>query len=257
MSFSYLVILFSVYSFIGWAMETMYCSIMSQKFVYRGFLIGPVCPIYGFGALGVIFILSPFENHPELVFLFGIILTSVLEYVVSVILEKLFKKSWWDYSDRKFNVNGRICLMNSALWGLLSLFLIYVAHPLLSKLLVLVPLQTAAFAAGLFTILFAGDLILSVRNTLDFNREMAKISEITDRIERKRDEIKGTIEAFRDEQKEKLEFELAALLELQEESLAQFFRRMRRILSAFPHMRLQRRDKLSLRDRLLSYRWKK
>lgn len=257
MSLSSLVILFALYSFIGWVLETVYCSIPAQKFVYRGFLVGPVCPIYGFGAIAVVLILTPFANHPELVFLFSIILTSLLEYTSSVLLEKLFKKSFWDYSDRKFNVNGRICLMNSSIFGALSLFLIYVLHPLFEALLQELPQMIIPGIAVGLTLIFSADLFVSVRNTLDFNREMSKLSDLTDKIDKKRDELKLAIDAFREEQREKLELELAGLVELQEESLAIFLRRMRRILNAFPHMRLQRKDKLSLHDRLLSYRWKR
>lgn len=257
MSFSSLMILFSVYSFIGWAMETAYCSVLSQKFVYRGFLIGPVCPVYGFGALGVITVLWPFRGHPELIFIFGVILTSVLEYAVSFLLEKLFKKSWWDYSDRKFNINGRVCLLNSSIFGGLSLFLIYVLHPVFKSLLTRIPQYLPPYLAVCLVAAFGIDLFLSVRNTLDFNREMHKLTELTEIIERKRGELRQAVEAFRDEQKVKIELELTGLLEIQEQSLSVFLRRMHRILDAFPHMRLQRRDKLSLRDRLLSYRWKK
>jgi uncharacterized membrane protein len=257
MSLASLVILFALYSFIGWVLETAYCSIPAQKFVYRGFLVGPVCPVYGFGAIAVAIILTPFQSHPELVFLFGVILTSVLEYASSVLLEKLFNKSWWDYSDRKFNVNGRICLMNSSLFGALSLFLVYVIHPMFTALLARMPESTVPAIAASLTMVFCIDLFVSVRNTLDFNREMGKLSELTDKIEKKRGEIKVSVDVFRDEQREKLELELAGLIVLQEESLALFLRKMRRILNAFPHMRLQRKDKLSLHDRLLSYRWKK
>ena len=257
MSVSSLFILFMLYSFVGWSIETIYCSILSQKFVYRGFLVGPVCPIYGFGALGIIFILAPFKNHPELIFICGTIMTSVLEYAVSFLLEKIFKKSWWDYSDRKFNINGRVCLLNSSFFGGLSLLLIYVLHPLSGKLLVRIPETFLPYLAAAIGLVFAVDIFVSVRNTIDFNREMYKLSELTDIIEHKRDELKSAVDAFREEQKEKLEGELSSLLETQEESLTLFLRKMHRILDAFPHMRLQRKDKLSLHDRLLSYRWKK
>jgi len=187
MSLSSLVILFALYSCIGWVLETVYCSIPAQKFVYRGFLVGPVCPIYGLGAIAVAFILAPFQNHPELVFLFGMILTSFLEYASSVLLEKLFNKSWWDYSDRKFNVNGRICLMNSTLFCALSIFLIYVLHPMFTALLVRLPETIVPVIAVSLTLVFSIDLFVSVRNTLDFNREMGKLSELTYKIEQKRD----------------------------------------------------------------------
>lgn len=257
MSFPSVVILFVSYSFIGWAVETVYCSVLSRKFIYRGFLIGPVCPIYGFGALSIIFILSPFEGSPLLVLLFAIIITSAIEYFTSVLLEKLFKKSWWDYSRHKFNINGRVCLQMSAVWGLLAMLLLYVIHPLLKGLLFRMPDTSAQPAALILLLIIGTDLILSVRDALHFNREMLKLTELAGRIERKKDEITSAVGAFGIGQKEKLEQELSVLLDLRDESLAVFFNRMWRILNAFPHMRLHSRDKLSLRERLLSYRWKK
>ena len=257
MPFASIMIFFSLYSFLGWAMETVYCSILAQKFVYRGFLLGPVCPIYGFGSLAVVLILWPFRGHPELIFLFGMIITSALEYSVSVLLEKLFKKSWWNYSDKKFNVNGRICLQNSILFGTLSLFLVYILHSsfldIINRISVTVQLNTSGFLALIFCI----DIIFSVRTVVNFNREMNKLSVLTETIENKREELKAALEAFRDEQKEKLEFELSGLISLQEDNMVSFIKKMHRILNAFPHMRLHRKDKLSLSDRLVSYRWKK
>lgn len=252
-----LVILFFLYSFLGWAMETVYCSIPAQKFVYRGFLVGPLCPIYGFGSLAVVLILWPFRRHPELIFLFGMIITSALEYFVSVLLEKLFKKSWWDYSDKKFNVNGRICLQNSILFGILSLFLVYILHPSFLDIIDRMPVAVLLYTSGVLTLIFCIDIVFSVRTVINFNREMNKLSELTETIERKREELKAAMEAFRDEQKEKLEVELSGLISLQEENMLSFVKKMHRILNAFPHMRLQKKDKLSLSDRLVSYRWKK
>lgn len=290
MSFTALVLFFTAYSFIGWFIETVYCSVPARKFVYRGFLMGPVCPIYGFGALSVLLMLSPFSNKPILVFFLGLVITSTLEYVVSVLLEKLFKKSWWDYSARKFNLNGRICLLTSMEWGALSVVLVYAIHPALSLLYEMIPPFYAKIAAVVLPIVFAGDLVLSVLDTIHFNRDMLKVTEITALVEKKREELKelvenlklepkellenrkpeprekretdfgvifgqkkaeftGAVTTFKLAQKEKLEQELAILQERQEETVAVFLRRASRIMNAFPHMRLHRKDKLSLRER--------
>lgn len=120
---------FIIYSFIGWILETIYCSVLQKKFVYRGFLYGPICPIYGFGALIVISTLFKFHPHPLLVFILGVLLTSTLEYATSYVLELLFNMKWWDYSKKKYNINGRVCLLNSTLFGILCLVLVYVVHP--------------------------------------------------------------------------------------------------------------------------------
>ena len=286
MSFSSLVLYFTSYSFIGWFIETIYCSVPARRFVYRGFLMGPVCPIYGFGALSVLLVLSPFSNRPLLVFFLGLVITSALEYFVSVLLEKLFKKSWWDYSARKFNINGRICLLTSLAWGVLSVVLVYAIHPALRRLFEMIPPLYVNIAAIALPIVFAGDLVLSVLDTLHFNRDMLKVTEITALVEKKREELKelvenlkpepkekhetdfgillgqkkaefaGAVNTFKAAQKEKLEQELAVLQERQEETLALFLRRASRIMNAFPHMRLHRKDKLSLRERFTLSRMK-
>ena len=113
---------FVFYSFLGWVAETIYCSLLQGKFVYRGFLSGPVCPIYGFGAIFVITLLQPFKENILMLFLMGVVITSTLEYITSYLLEVIFHMKWWDYSKRKFNINGRVCAWNSSLFGILSVF---------------------------------------------------------------------------------------------------------------------------------------
>lgn len=292
MSFAALVIFFTAYSFIGWFIETVYCSVPARRFVYRGFLMGPVCPIYGFGALSVLLALSPFKDKPLMVFIIGLVITSALEYLVSVLLEKLFKKSWWDYSTKKLNLNGRICLQTSLSWGVLSVVLVYAIHPALSRLFEMIPPLYAKIGAFILPLVFTGDLILSVLDTIHFNRDMLKVTEISALVEKKREELKELVENLKLEQaqkseqkekretefgallgqkkaefteavglfktarKEKLEQELAALQEREEETVALFLHRASRILNAFPHMRLQRKDKLSLRERFTLARMK-
>ena len=116
---------FIVYSVAGWLCEDVYVGIGKKKLVNRGFLYGPYCPIYGFGALIVLYPLMMLGDHPVLVFFGGMVLTSVLEYFTSWIMEKLFHERWWDYSTYRFNINGRVCLLNSVLFGLMSLIVVF------------------------------------------------------------------------------------------------------------------------------------
>lgn len=108
---------FFIYSFLGWVWETFYVSTKHGEFVNRGFVSGPFCTIYGFGAISVYLILKPIENHVLLLFLGGIVVATVLEYITAVLMESIFHTSWWDYSDQKFNFQGRICLGVSLGWG--------------------------------------------------------------------------------------------------------------------------------------------
>ena len=122
-------LLFISYSVIGWIMETILKTIEYKKFVNRGFLIGPYCPIYGCGALLMTFLLQGYVHDPIVLFVFNIIICSILEYSTSYIMEKIFKARWWDYSYTKYNINGRICLDTMIPFGLLGLLMMYVINP--------------------------------------------------------------------------------------------------------------------------------
>lgn len=120
---------FFVYAVIGWLWETVFCSIKARRFVYRGFLFGPYCPIYGFGVVLLLVLLSPLKGNPALLFMASLVLMSALEYATSYVLEKLFHQRWWDYSGRKFNIKGRIALAPALFWGVMSSVIIYHLQP--------------------------------------------------------------------------------------------------------------------------------
>ncbi len=131
----YLFLKFIIYSFIGYIAEVIYCSFIQKKFVNRGFLFGPLCPIYGIGAILMINSLSNLKESPVLVFFLGMIITSCLEYYTSYIFEKIFNNKWWDYSEKPDNINGRICLSNSILFGVGGLVVIYLLEPIINNFL--------------------------------------------------------------------------------------------------------------------------
>ena len=131
---SNLFLTFCLYSFLGWVCESIYCSIGERKLINRGFLNGPVCPVYGFGAVIVVKLLTPFENNLVLLFLTGMAATSVLEYITGFLLETLFHTKWWDYSGRKCNIHGRVCLRNSLLFGGLSVIAMKLVNPVVAGL---------------------------------------------------------------------------------------------------------------------------
>lgn len=158
---------FFVYAIIGWLCEDIYCGIGQRKLVNRGFLYGPYCPIYGFGSLIVIYLLMPFYNNPFLVFLGGIIFTSLLEYLTSWIMEVLFHERWWDYSSYPYNINGRICLRNSLLFGIMAFVLMYLVHPHIANLYHRIPNNIMHALIGIATCLFILDVILTVKHLLN------------------------------------------------------------------------------------------
>ena len=134
-NFLFYFFLFFLYSVLGWIVETTYVAILDKKIVNRGFLIGPYLPIYGFNAVIIILYLNQYKDNPLTVFLLAIFICSFFEYITSYLMEKIFKARWWDYSNLKFNLNGRICLKNSLLFGALSILLIYLINPLIIKLM--------------------------------------------------------------------------------------------------------------------------
>ncbi len=128
-----------IYSFFGWVWETCYVSVKSGKFVNRGFINGPLCTIYGFGAVSVYAILRPVSDNILYLYVGGVVVATALEYVTAVLMESIFHTSWWDYSDNKFNFQGRICLGASLGWGFFTVLLFKVLHPVVETVVALYP----------------------------------------------------------------------------------------------------------------------
>lgn len=132
--FKYYFSLFIIYSFVGWIIEVGWNLFTDRKLVNRGFLIGPYCPIYGVGCLLLILLLGRFKSEPVILFFMSIVVCSILEYSTSYIMEKLFKARWWDYSEYKFNLNGRICAATMIPFGVLGVLVVYYLNPVISGL---------------------------------------------------------------------------------------------------------------------------
>ena len=155
------ILLFMIYSFVGWCMETTLVSIGNKKFVDRGFLIGPYCPIYGFGALSITIVLEQFSFSPVILFIMAVLLCGALEYFTSWIMEVVFKARWWDYSNRKFNLNGRICLRNLIAFGVLGLVVIYLLNPFFMNILNNIPERQLESISIILLAIFIADTIVS------------------------------------------------------------------------------------------------
>ena len=242
-----IILLFFAYSFLGWCCECIYCSIPAGHFINRGFLNGPVCPVYGFGALAVLGCLTPLSGSLPLVFLCGMVVTSVLEYITGWLLETLFHTKWWDYSGHRFQLHGRVCLLNSTLFGLLGVVLLYGIHPLVRGWLSQFSLVTMVWWASSCTTLLAVDLYLSVRTALQVSgklQEMEKIfAQARGHAEAAVSQGRLQFELFRGlSPAEKLDAILGsaegARLRGKLESLGRTNLMHRRLLDAFPTMRL-------------------
>lgn len=170
-------ILLMIYSFLGWLCESLYVSFAQQKVINSGFMNGPICPIYGFGAMLVILFLQPFTKSLLLIFILGVVLTSSLEYFTSWLMEVLFHTRWWDYSQFRINLNGRICLFNSILFGLMSLFVVYYLNPAVMNTVNLIPYTSKLFIALTLFLAFLIDFISSLAELRSFDRDIQKFED--------------------------------------------------------------------------------
>lgn len=205
----FLLLLF--YSFLGWCGEMIYCSIGQRKLCEkRGFLNGPLCPIYGHGALLVLLALGNRWNTPAATFLVGMVLTSAVEYITSYAMEKLFHMRWWDYSKRRFNLGGRVCLLNSILFGLACLVLRYVVHPwVFAPLMWLKDHHMLIPLASILFVIYLADIVLSVRSAIQIGNRLEKLHAIQDELTEKLEELKQEQQQRQEAQRARLEFALS------------------------------------------------
>lgn len=180
---------FIIYSFLGWTVEVSYQTIKLKKFINRGFLNGPWCPVYGFGMLSILLFLYDFHDNILLLFLGAFFLTSLLEFITGWALERIFNKKWWDYSDEPFNIKGYVALFFSLRWGLGVLLIIKIIHPLLHFLVGFLDNFLGHIFLVLILFSLAADLIVTVFEMLNIQKNFIALDEIADRIEHYSDEM--------------------------------------------------------------------
>ena len=180
---------FFVYAFLGWCAEVGYAATKTGKFVNRGFLNGPWCPVYGFGVVIVLGCLEPLSGNLPLLFLGSVALTSALEWLTGFALEKLFHQRWWDYSDEPFNLTGYICLRFSLMWGFACLFVVKLLHPTVVLAVDLLPRPLGwVLLAGLCAALGV-DLAATVSAIARLNRRLVLLDELAGRIREASDDL--------------------------------------------------------------------
>lgn len=183
MNKAFLVILmFLLYSFLGWIMETVYCMVIDKKFVNRGFLIGPVCPIYGFGGILIIFFLSKYKEDTLVLFCMAVIICAILEYFTSYILEKIFKTRWWDYSEKKYNLNGRISLDTMIAFGVLAILMVYFINPFVMNILNKANSSILKIVTVFFFVIFVIDTVVSSKIIYNIKGVGTKFKDGTEEI---------------------------------------------------------------------------
>ncbi len=170
------VLYFFFYSVLGWIWESIYCSIQARHFVYRGVLIGPYCPIYGFGILLALYIVKPIQGNLIQLFILSALGATTLEYLTGTLLEKLFKARWWSYYDIPLNYKGRIALPVTIFWGLGCVVIVKYVHPFTDKLVTIIDEKVGMLAPILIITIMLADTVRTVTNMLSFKKLMVKAS---------------------------------------------------------------------------------
>lgn len=173
---------FVIYAFLGWCIEVAYAALDTGKFVNRGFLNGPVCPIYGSGVLVVVLTLTPLKHNFILLFIGSVILTTIIEFVTGFFLEKIFHNQWWDYSNQPFNICGYICLKFSIMWGIACVLIMDVIHPAIYKVIKIVPKIPGTILLIIFCIILVVDLIITISTILKLNERLKIMEELAEKL---------------------------------------------------------------------------
>ena len=242
--------IFIIYAFFGWCSEVAFAAVNKGKFVNRGFLNGPVCPIYGVGMLIVVLCLWSLRDRPLLLFLGSAVLTTALEFVTGFVLERFFHDKWWDYSDMPFNIKGYVCLKFTILWGLAASFIIGAVHRFVYMLIVRTPFVLGVILLAVFSAAFISDFIVTLTALVKLPKKLKAMAEAERALRAVSDKIgenisdttiaakeKGT--ALAEENKPRLD-ELKAEYEKKKKELSAMLDRNfvhRRIFKAFPNLK--------------------
>lgn len=183
-------LMFFIYGFLGWCLEIAFCGIKEGHFVNRGFLNGPICPIYGVGGAVVILCLTPLKKNIILLYIFSVILTSVLEFLTGYVLEKIYHVRWWDYTEEKFNLRGYICLKFSLAWGIVCTALMYFIQPVIYESLIYkIPSVVKTIFVIVFGVIIIIDLIATINTLKHLRMRLKKIDEIGKRLHELSEEL--------------------------------------------------------------------
>lgn len=254
---------FFFYSFIGWFFESCYCSIRPKKWINRGFLRGPVCPIYGTGGLVMMICLVPLRHLTEslylnelLIFIAGAILCDIVEFMTSYIMEKLFNARWWDYSNKKFNIQGRICLTHTFYWGTCACLFVFILEPVMNLYLVgQVSEGSRNILTYIFLTVFALDLLATVINALGIRDISSKLMTLSEEISEFAIEVYTTVGGKSENESDAMKKELNDKFDELRNKYDKFKsdiknilnKPKRRMLDAFPFLK----DGLAKQDKLL------
>lgn len=215
------LVYFYFYSIFGWLFESGNVSIRQKKWVNRGFMKGPWLPLYGSGAVVILVATLPFAQYPVAVFFAGAVAATVLEYFTGVAMLELFKVRYWDYSYRKIQFQGHICLVSTIVWGLLSLLMVYIIHPWVAHLVGAVNVEVVNVVTFIITLLITYDFTNAFREAMDLRKLIIQVAELKERLEEKLEESREQLEDRLEEKKDQLGDYLEEKLEERRAQLAE------------------------------------
>lgn len=192
---------FYLYCFLGWCFESTYVSIRTKKLVNRGFMRGPFLPLYGSGAIMMFVVSMPFRENVVLTYFAGVVGATILEYVTGVTMEALFKVRYWDYSNKRFNFQGHICLGSSIAWGFLTILMTRVIHKPIEKMVFSIPGNVLNYVTIFLTIYIVADFTLAFKAAMDLRDILIKMERAKEELERLQKRL-DVIIAFNNEERE-------------------------------------------------------
>lgn len=260
---------FYFYCIFGWCFESAYVSLKNHQLVNRGFLKGPWLPLYGSGAILVLWLTLPFQETPILVYLVGAVGATVLEYFTGEAMVRLFKVRYWDYSNQRIQYKGHICLSSSIAWGFLSLFMVYAVHKPVESFIFWMHEEAVAVLTFIITVCIVYDFSNAFRNAMDLRKMLVQAEQIRDEIEQRAAEKKRVLEAAAtfakaameeslEEKKDHLERELQELWDRQEQLKDRISGTAERLLMQNPGSRFMTRvvDTGEIREKIRSLKEK-
>ena len=196
------VLFFFLYSFLGWIWESCYVSVRKHRWVNRGFMHGPMLPLYGSGAMVVLIVTIPVRDNILLVFLMGMIGATILEYFTGITMERLFHVRYWDYRNLKVNVRGYLCPLASWCWGAFSSLMVKVVHIPFEHMVLLIPVTIADILAFVLTIAAAVDFTQSFNEAMDMKRILVQLEASKEQIQKMQERLKDASEEMQDRLKD-------------------------------------------------------
>lgn len=199
------MLFFYIYCFLGWCVESSIVSYSQKRWVNRGYLTLPMLPIYGSGAIVVLFVSLPVRDSIILVYFFGMIAATILEYITGWAMESILKVKYWDYTGKFGNVKGRICLKSSLFWGVLSIFMTYIIHNPIEKFVLSLPIFILNFSVTVISVMFLVDFIISTKKAIDFRNMLEYMARTREKIEDLYKELEEKGKALKESLEDKIE----------------------------------------------------